>query len=577
MIGTLLIWIYVTIVALIVGFGLIILIEKVTKYPIKDIEVIWVLGVLGITAYAEYFSLFFKVGMWANIILMLCCTTILLIARKEIGKYLQDKMVYVKDTYSKRTLLLYTITLLIFGILFLGLTCQKARHADTDLYHAQTIRWIEEYGVVKGLGNLHHRFAYNSAFLCLQALFSGAFVLGQSTHVLNGYIAFCMFSYIILCILNTKKFSRTFFLEIAVLFYVFDKETLGRLSSPNTDTLALLLVLFVLIKWCQWWEENEQNIVPYAMLCIIGLFAISVKLSTAMILLLVLKPAVYLAKNKRWKEISFWIFLGIVIIAPFLMRNVVISGYLIYPYSSIDLFNVDWKMVKSVVDYDRKEILVWGRGLDDYNLSNYKFYQWFPIWWNLQTMFIKMMLCVNVLAICWFTCNIFAKIKKRLVNWDGVLIWSTGSVLLLFWLLTAPSVRFGRAFIFILPCLMFGEMLGRRREWILKTQYAMRLIIGIGVLITLVPAVAKYSDEIMLKRPPYYIYRECEAVRWEEITMYVGIENCYCGYYFFPATPYINLLEYIELRGKTIEEGFKVRDDVRNLAFNGMGRIYEGN
>ena len=43
-------------------------------------------------------------------------------------------------------------------------------HVDTGLYHAQAIRWIEEYGVVCGLGNLHSRFAYNSAAFALCAL-----------------------------------------------------------------------------------------------------------------------------------------------------------------------------------------------------------------------------------------------------------------------------------------------------------------------------------------------------------------------------------------------------------------------
>lgn len=63
-------------------------------------------------------------------------------------------------------------------------------HYDSDLYHAQSIRWIEEYGVVPGLGNLHERFAYNSSFFALSALFSMKFLCGTSMHTMSGF--FCV-------------------------------------------------------------------------------------------------------------------------------------------------------------------------------------------------------------------------------------------------------------------------------------------------------------------------------------------------------------------------------------------------
>ena len=74
-------------------------------------------------------------------------------------------------------------------------TTQDPGQYDTGLYHAQAIRWIEEYGVVPGLGNLHMRLAYNSAFMCLQALFSLEWLVGQSLHSLNGFFCLCALFY----------------------------------------------------------------------------------------------------------------------------------------------------------------------------------------------------------------------------------------------------------------------------------------------------------------------------------------------------------------------------------------------
>lgn len=108
-----------------------------------------------------------------------------------------------------------------------------------------------------------------------------------------------------------------------------------------------------------------------------------------MILILVLKPAVSLIKEKKWKEISFFIIAGSLVIAPFLIRNVIISGYLVYPYASLDFFDVDWKMAKSVVDFDNREIMAYGRDLESYFQSAFPVSEWIPIWWSHQKLWIK--------------------------------------------------------------------------------------------------------------------------------------------------------------------------------------------
>ena len=75
-------------------------------------------------------------------------------------------------------------------------SCGPNVHVDTELYHGQAVRWMEEYSAVKGLGNIFRRSAYNSSFLCLQALFSFKFVFGQSIRnewfLLITYVWYCV-------------------------------------------------------------------------------------------------------------------------------------------------------------------------------------------------------------------------------------------------------------------------------------------------------------------------------------------------------------------------------------------------
>ena len=55
-------------------------------------------------------------------------------------------------------------------LFLLSAVVNKISVYDTGLYHAQYIKWIRNYPVVPGLGNLHGRFAFNSMFLVLSGL-----------------------------------------------------------------------------------------------------------------------------------------------------------------------------------------------------------------------------------------------------------------------------------------------------------------------------------------------------------------------------------------------------------------------
>jgi hypothetical protein len=68
---------------------------------------------------------------------------------------------------------------------------------DTDLYHAQVVRWYNEYGTPPGLGNLHTRLAFNSSWLSLAALFDNGIWDARSAWImpalsLLGSILYCL-------------------------------------------------------------------------------------------------------------------------------------------------------------------------------------------------------------------------------------------------------------------------------------------------------------------------------------------------------------------------------------------------
>ena len=111
--------------------------------------------------------------------------------RKGLRAYFGQLCGKWRNIFSKGAAWLLLASVLLFLLYAYG-TSRGILHYDTALYHAQSIRWIEEYGIVKGLGNLHCRLAYNSASFALSALYSMAFLGGQSYHCAAGFLAFLL-------------------------------------------------------------------------------------------------------------------------------------------------------------------------------------------------------------------------------------------------------------------------------------------------------------------------------------------------------------------------------------------------
>lgn len=69
-----------------------------------------------------------------------------------------------------------------------------------------------------------------------------------------------------------------------------------------------------------------------------------------------------------------------------------ISGWLLYPFNGIDLFQVEWKIPEEYLLVDANQIKVWGRCLYDVNKIDWPISKWFPLWWEGQERYEKMLL-----------------------------------------------------------------------------------------------------------------------------------------------------------------------------------------
>lgn len=278
-------------------------------------------------------SFFFKIGFTVFIINFFIQISIFIWKTKEIKQSVNKT---ITDLNSLSTISKFTILTVIF---FSLIKCAQFPFIiDNESYYLQTIKWINEYGFVKGLGNLHIFIAQSSPFHVLQAGFNFNF-LTDRINDLNGFILVLSSGYYIIefekkHILNKKIHWIGLIVIFNILFFQF-------INAPSPDLLIILLsqVIFYI------YLEKENNLSNFKIIIILFLFLFFIKITIAPIGLLIL---FILAIDK--KRIWFFVSFSIVITMVLILKNIIITGYPFFPFN-FSAVNVDWRIPESLLNF----------------------------------------------------------------------------------------------------------------------------------------------------------------------------------------------------------------------------------
>lgn len=578
MIEVLINWIFISITAYAFGFlvfKFFLSILRVKPEEITNRNMFRILlGLVSVNVYAEIWSLFNQVGALADYILIMLSLLIVYINKDDVGKELRRKFSFE------------TIVHIILIIIFAYGTSRGYMHFDTNLYHAQAIRWIEEYGVVPGLANLQSRFGYNSAEFALNALYSCKWFLGRSLHCSAGYFALissCLlmeFKSIIIKNENDKHQLRiriSDYVRLGLFFYL--ASIYAEMISPASDYYAQLLVFDIVILWLNILEkeysrssddDKERGYSTSALqglLCIVLVYAVTIKLSLAPLLLLALVPGFFWIKIKDIKSIIACFWGGMVVAIPYFARNYIISGWILYPSTIIKLGRPEWQLFIGEAQYDAREIAMWGRGVTSaVDWEKVTMLNWIPAWikglstvegiWVMGALLSMIMIILLVIrCIIRKDCNQYMLL---------LIVVLCGTV---FWFLSAPLVRYGYAYIIILTLFTLayvlsdyaGIMVGINNT-LINRYFQSFIFILLASGMAVLKGKGLISDIIRTKDYPYYISQqdyidgEADSYIIDGIEIYVARDAGQIGYYKFPATP--NKNTNIKLRSNDLKDGF---------------------
>lgn len=441
MILVILIWVLIFSLFLILGFSLSKVIKKISsqkeEYDSLSFDEHFFIGFLTISSVAGILSIFIPIGnrvlLFAGIITVL----LFLINSREIIIDLK-KAIKAVSTYNKLELVL--LSFLIFFIL--TAVVQNITWLDTQSYHAQNIQWIRKYAVVPGLGNLHDRFAFNSMFFVISAVFTFQ-VKDILIFPLNGIC------YIVLIIklftLYKKEYKygakwKSVFYILTLLISLLIM--IPNLNTPSPDIICATLTIYAFILLLDRLGDIRQlNIVQIVLLNLIIFTCVSYKLSS-----LFLAITILLLMNKDLvKRSLITLVIFILIFSTFIVRNYYLSGYVIFPFPAIDIFNVDWKIPLVNVIETKSVIEGWAKiPVTPYaEVLNMKFSEWIIPWFKQLSFNSKLIVSVNLFSIFTFMLMLLKR-EYFLAKIQLIIL-----INLVFWFIKAPDPRFAYGFIFI--------------------------------------------------------------------------------------------------------------------------------
>ena len=255
--------------------------------------------------------------------------------KRKQGFQLFNKLSEKFKALSKTQAAFSIITLLLF-LIFITMPPQLP---DTFIYHIQNMMWNEEYSVVPGVANLQHRFAFNSNSLLLSSAFGFRQLFGQFIFGINALYMAMMLIYVINNMVRKKPFPIVI-LSLAA-FIILCLQYKMHIASPSTDLLPNMLIIFLMLVMF----TNKNSLTEKSLLFwIVPVFCITLKLSLVIICIFCIYILAGFIRSKSYRNITFLSVWSLLIIVPWLIRNVIISGYLLFPYPDIDLFNADWKL-----------------------------------------------------------------------------------------------------------------------------------------------------------------------------------------------------------------------------------------
>ncbi len=439
-------------------------------------------GLIFLTILCQILVLFLPVNLISQCILILLLFILSVLKKKAFLKFIG----YVLDKIRKQSLLFFITTCAIWFLLLL-LNAGKTMMDDTESYHIQMVKWIKEYGTVPGIVHLHERFGFNSSWFTSIAMFNPQSGTLNYYTALNGVLSLWLAIYLLTLIVNRQNtiqalsMAGVVVLAVCVISWPLLR---GNASTSNYDyiTMLVIFILFTETLKCPF-PIKKLPLLPEWIIWPAYLFTI--RITNFPLLLLSVFSIIFLWKQKERACLFFSSFFCLLLIVPFLTRNVILTGYAFYPSMYFDWFPFDWKASKETTLELLRYIKYYNRVstgvLPIETTEAMNFSQWTKAWITNMFTYDKIVFIPGISGLLLEVS--FVLRGKSPYSLSARLFILVICLQVLVWFLVAPDPRF------IYGCLLCGLLLLSRRFFIFikireKTNHISIILLAIAMAIT---------------------------------------------------------------------------------------------
>jgi hypothetical protein len=342
---------------------------------------------------------------------------------------------------------------------------------DSGLYHLNSIRWLNEYAIVPGLGNLHGRLAFNQSFFAYVAALNFFPWFNHGHNLANSFLLLVAFAECLACLWRVFSGEQKYPLADAIAAFFIPPliyfATTINLSAPTPNTASALLQILLFIYFAREVEGNFRDAnaqqANFALVLILSATMVTVKLSnlffaaTISLVMLLLKLQPF---KTAWQEkisaLFYSAFAPALILLIWAARGMILSGCPVFP-STIGCVDVKWAVPLSSVQLEADKTYRFSRYQLESGTKPLAAWDWLAPWfnrvvWENKTSVLYpagIFICV-VLALVLFLA--FTPAGKALkTEKKYFLIPLPVLMALLIWFFMAPDLRFAYAFFWILP------------------------------------------------------------------------------------------------------------------------------
>lgn len=453
-------WLYIFLASTLVGL----FIQQQLKLPFQAL-IIQFLGWFGIGVFATCFAFLFPLnGIFHGILF-----SILLI----LGFTYQKKFIQLhKHLWKvfKNLKIGFKAFIVLVTVLILAECASAPYILDNESYYLQTIKWLNEYGLVNGLGNLHLYLGQTSGWHILQAAFNFNF-LYDSFNDLSGYCLLWGNLYAVKLLNDYFKRSPQrvvlFFAALPltnVLFFSF-------IAAPSPDIPVYIISWYIFyIVFKDYKNTNTSHLLTISLFIF---FLIFIKFTNAFLLILPLYFFILKFNQHKKTILSFSVF-GFFTLVIIVLKNSIVTGIPLYPTPLFSSFiKLDYQLPIELQEFYYHYTKAFAFKLSPTEYEKLNIWQLFSHWLTLPKLhgFFNKLIIIIFLLFPFF-------IQKIAHKKNSVFLYIIGIIQLLILGVTSPQYRFFLNILFLIIALLSTYFLQNK-----KLISGLLMIISISLII----------------------------------------------------------------------------------------------